>query len=69
MKDLCDKIIAMKPDLVVSEKGISDLAIHFLQKANISAIRRYSTIRPLQPRYVFYFQIEIHLCGKSAIRN
>ena len=47
VKDLCDKIIAMKPDLVVSEKGISDLAIHFLQKANISAIRRYSTISPL----------------------
>ena len=40
VKDLCDRIIAMKPDLVVSEKGISDLAIHFLQKANISAIRR-----------------------------
>merc|ERR1719322_1946615 len=40
VKDLCDKIIALKPDLVVSEKGISDLAIHFLQKANVSAIRR-----------------------------
>jgi len=40
VKDLCEKIIALKPDVVVSEKGISDLAIHFLQKANISAIRR-----------------------------
>jgi T-complex protein 1 subunit gamma len=40
VKHLCDMIIALKPDVVVSEKGISDLAIHFLQKANISAIRR-----------------------------
>jgi T-complex protein 1 subunit gamma len=40
VKDLCDKVIAMKPDVVVSEKGVSDLAIHFLQKAGITAIRR-----------------------------
>lgn len=36
----CDEIIALKPDLVFTEKGISDLAQHFLLKAGISAIRR-----------------------------
>lgn len=40
IKDMCDAIIALRPDLVISEKGISDLAQHYLVKANISAIRR-----------------------------
>lgn len=30
----------MKPDLVITEKGVSDLAQHWLMKANISVIRR-----------------------------
>jgi T-complex protein 1 subunit gamma len=36
----CALIIALKPDVVVTEKGLSDLAAHFLAKAGISAIRR-----------------------------
>lgn len=40
IKNICDDIIKMKPDLVITEKGISDLAQHFLVKAGISAIRR-----------------------------
>ncbi|KAI9296865.1 T-complex protein 1 [Neoconidiobolus thromboides FSU 785] len=40
IKSLCDHIIALKPDLVFTEKGVSDLAQHYLQKANITAIRR-----------------------------
>jgi len=40
IKEMCDAIIAVKPDLVITEKGVSDLAQHFLQKANITAIRR-----------------------------
>ncbi|VDM61602.1 unnamed protein product [Angiostrongylus costaricensis] len=36
----CDDIIKVKPDLVFTEKGISDLAQHFLLKAGITAIRR-----------------------------
>lgn len=36
----CDQIAAFSPDLVITEKGVSDLAIHFLGKRNISAIRR-----------------------------
>jgi T-complex protein 1 subunit gamma len=40
IRNLCDCIIAAKPDLVFTEKGVSDLAQHFLQKAGITAIRR-----------------------------
>jgi len=40
VKKICDDIIAVKPDLVITEKGVSDLAQHFLMKANISVIRR-----------------------------
>ncbi|XP_063905546.1 T-complex protein 1 subunit gamma [Zophobas morio] len=36
----CDEIIALKPDVVFTEKGVSDLAQHFLLKAGISAVRR-----------------------------
>jgi T-complex protein 1 subunit gamma len=37
---MCEDIIAFKPDVVVTEKGLSDLAQHHLLKHNISAIRR-----------------------------
>lgn len=37
---MCADIIAVRPDLVITEKGVSDLAQHFLMKANISCIRR-----------------------------
>jgi T-complex protein 1 subunit gamma len=40
IKILCDAIIQHKPDLVITEKGVSDLAQHFLVKANITALRR-----------------------------
>eukprot|EP00051_Salpingoeca_urceolata_P005439 m.73278 g.73278 ORF g.73278 m.73278 type:complete len:538 (-) comp14334_c0_seq1:65-1678(-) len=40
IKQMCMEIIAFKPDLVFTEKGVSDLAQHFLQKNNITAIRR-----------------------------
>jgi len=40
MKKVCDDIIKVKPDVVITEKGVSDLAQHFLLKANISCIRR-----------------------------
>jgi len=40
IKDLCAEIIAVKPDVVVTEKGVSDMAQHYLVKANISVIRR-----------------------------
>ena len=40
VRAMCDSIVAVKPDLVITEKGISDLAQHFLLKANITALRR-----------------------------
>lgn len=40
IKNLCSNIIAFKPDVVITEKGLSDLAQHFFVKAGISAIRR-----------------------------
>ncbi|KAH3909844.1 T-complex protein 1 subunit gamma [Parastagonospora nodorum] len=40
VKAMCDAIIALKPDLVITEKGVSDLAQHYLVKADITAIRR-----------------------------
>jgi T-complex protein 1 subunit gamma len=40
IKNLCAQILKFKPDLVVTEKGLSDLAIHYLSKAGVSAIRR-----------------------------
>merc|ERR1712050_674180 len=40
VKKICDDIIKVKPDLVITEKGVSDLAQHWLLKANIFVIRR-----------------------------
>merc|ERR1711910_87075 len=40
MEKICDEIPAFKPDLVITEKGVSDLAQHFFNKAGITAIRR-----------------------------
>ena len=40
IKEMCNDIIAFSPDVVVTEKGVSDLAQHYLQKANISVLRR-----------------------------
>ena len=40
IEQICAQIVAFKPDIVITEKGISDLAQHYLLKANISAIRR-----------------------------
>merc|ERR1712024_259773 len=40
IKRICDDILKFSPDLVITEKGVSDLAQHFLSKADISVIRR-----------------------------
>jgi T-complex protein 1 subunit gamma len=37
---VCKDIMKWNPDVVVTEKGVSDLAQHFLMKQNISVIRR-----------------------------
>jgi T-complex protein 1 subunit gamma len=40
VENLCVEIIAHKPDIVICEKGVSDLAQHYLQKAGVTAFRR-----------------------------
>merc|ERR1712141_885072 len=40
IKKICDEIAAHKPDLIITEKGVSDLAQHFFNKAGITATRR-----------------------------
>lgn len=40
IQNICAKIASFKPDLVVTEKGVSDLAQHYLMKENISCLRR-----------------------------
>jgi len=40
VENMCAEIIAFKPDVVITEKGVSDLAQHHFQRAGISAFRR-----------------------------
>ncbi|ROT39367.1 T-complex protein 1 [Sodiomyces alkalinus F11] len=40
IKAMCEAIVALKPDLVITEKGVSDLAQHYFVKANVTALRR-----------------------------
>lgn len=40
IKYLCDIILKLKPDIVVTEKGVSDLSAHYLQKGGVAVIRR-----------------------------
>jgi T-complex protein 1 subunit gamma len=40
IENLCANIVAAKPDIVITEKGLSDLAQHYFLKAGITAFRR-----------------------------
>lgn len=40
IEQICANIIAFKPDIVITEKGVSDLAQHYFLKAGITAFRR-----------------------------
>lgn len=40
VREMCSKIIALKPDVVVCEKGVSDLALSILFENNITGLRR-----------------------------
>lgn len=40
IEKMCTDILRFKPDVLICEKGISDLAVHFLSKGNVSCIRR-----------------------------
>ncbi len=40
VRKVCEAVLAMRPDIVITEKGVSDLAQHFFLKKNVSVIRR-----------------------------
>ncbi|EDR13239.1 uncharacterized protein LACBIDRAFT_244928 [Laccaria bicolor S238N-H82] len=40
VKAQCNRLMELKPDLIITEKGISDIAQHIFEKHNVSAIRR-----------------------------
>ncbi|CDK24443.1 unnamed protein product [Kuraishia capsulata CBS 1993] len=40
VKLMCEHILEFKPDLVITEKGVSDLAQHYLLKGGCTALRR-----------------------------
>ncbi|THF93843.1 hypothetical protein TEA_001572 [Camellia sinensis var. sinensis] len=40
IENISMQILKFKPDLVITEKGLSDLACHYFSKAGVSAIRR-----------------------------
>jgi len=40
VQEMCTDVLRVKPDLVITEKGVSDLAQHYLMKAGVSVIRR-----------------------------
>ncbi len=40
IEQICAQIVAFKPDIVVTEKGVSDLAQHYFLKAGITSFRR-----------------------------
>jgi len=40
IETICAQIVAFRPDVVITEKGLSDLAQHYLVKAGITAFRR-----------------------------
>ncbi|KAL6937097.1 T-complex protein 1 subunit gamma [Hanseniaspora opuntiae] len=37
---LCETLLEFKPDVVITEKGVSDLAQHYLMKGGVSVLRR-----------------------------
>lgn len=40
VKLICEQLLDFKPDLVITEKGVSDLAQHYLLKGGVTALRR-----------------------------
>jgi T-complex protein 1 subunit gamma len=40
VQKMCEEVMKHNPDIVITEKGVSDLAQHFLLKKNIAVIRR-----------------------------
>lgn len=45
VRDLCEAVIATGCNIVCAEKGVSDLALHYLSEANITALRRFQKVQ------------------------
>jgi len=62
IQHVCNEVIAFKPDLVITEKGVSDLAQHFFVKAGISVIRRVrkSDNNRIARYYITYINMLLH---------
>lgn len=40
VRAMCEQLLEFKPDVVITEKGVSDLAQHYLLKGGVSVLRR-----------------------------
>ena len=68
IQNICSEIIALKPDLLITEKGVSDLAQHYFVKAGISVIRRVrKSDNNRIARYVRYVKKCPERCNVSRI--
>jgi T-complex protein 1 subunit gamma len=45
VRALCEAIVATRCDVVCAEKGVSDLAQHFLSEAGVTALRRFQKVQ------------------------
>jgi T-complex protein 1 subunit gamma len=45
VRELCQGVIATGCDVVCAEKGVSDLALHYLSEAGITALRRFQKVQ------------------------
>eukprot|EP01029_Cantina_marsupialis_P021681 TRINITY_DN523_c0_g2_i1.p1 TRINITY_DN523_c0_g2~~TRINITY_DN523_c0_g2_i1.p1 ORF type:complete len:543 (+),score=224.55 TRINITY_DN523_c0_g2_i1:191-1630(+) len=40
IKSMCNSILALKPNVLITEKGVADLAAHYLMKGGVTVLRR-----------------------------
>jgi T-complex protein 1 subunit gamma len=45
VRELCQAVIATGCDIVCAEKGVSDLALHYLSEAGVTALRRFQKVQ------------------------
>ena len=67
VQEMCSDVLRVKPDLVITEKGVSDLAQHFLMKAGVSVIRRVRKTDNNRIARYEQFVSELILYWKSAL--
>ncbi|KOB70520.1 T-complex protein 1 subunit gamma [Operophtera brumata] len=72
----CEEIIAVKPDIVFTEKGVSDLAQHYLLKAGITAIRSNHYLYQINPTHEIIFRLRktdnnrlARACGATIVNR